>query len=257
MEHSAVKKFLLFIISWAFIALSCAGTGGYKSSYNISNMDSRDVTIDSTLAPDATMNALISPYRTELDEKMLVVIGYAAMDLKKGKPEAPLNNFVADLMLKRANEIYDQPVQVALTNLGGLRVEIPKGPITREKIFEVMPFENELVVLDLTGVQLITLAKEIGEAGGEAIAGMRLEYTGDRLARMTVQGNFVESDSVYHLVTTDFLSSPGRNKFALLSTVHRTFLGVMLRDAILDEIIDLNEQGKQAGAEVDERVVIK
>jgi 2',3'-cyclic-nucleotide 2'-phosphodiesterase (5'-nucleotidase family) len=257
MKRTSMKKALLIINLWIFLVLACAGSGSFKSAYNVNNVESQEVTIDSTLARDPAMNELISPYRAELNKEMSVVIGYAAVDLKKGRPEAALNNFVADLMLKRANQEFDQPVQVALTNLGGLRVEIPRGPITREKIFEVMPFENELVVLDMTGAQLITLAKEIGASGGEAIAGMRLEYSGDRLARMTVRDHFVESDSVYHLVTTDFLSSPGRNKFAILSTVPRSFLGVMLRDAILDEIIELNANGKQATAEVDGRVVIK
>jgi 2',3'-cyclic-nucleotide 2'-phosphodiesterase (5'-nucleotidase family) len=203
------------------------------------------------------MTAYIQPYRKDLDKKMGVVIGSAAMTLSKGKPEATLNNFVADLMLERANRDFNKPVQVALTNRGGLRAAIPKGEITLGNIYEVMPFENELVVLEMNKEQLLTLAKEIGEIGGEPISGMVLEFKGEKLTKMIVNGHFMEDDSTYYLTTTDFLSSPGRNRLALLSTVPRTFLGVTLRDAIIDKIEQLNAAGEQIKAEMDGRIKVE
>ena len=181
---------------WLFITLliagqlfwQCAGSPGRMTTGNLSRIESRNIQVDSTFFADPVLEAFIEPYREDLDKQMSVVIGYAAVELYKGKPEAPLNNFVADLMLKRANLEFDQTVQIALTNLGGLRVEIPPGPITRGKIYELMPFENELVVLPLTGVQIITLAKEIGLEGGEAISGMTLEYQDTMLAKIKATG---------------------------------------------------------------------
>ncbi|MBN2367363.1 MAG: 5'-nucleotidase C-terminal domain-containing protein [Calditrichaeota bacterium] len=237
--------------------LSCASMKTLQPEHQLESYESRNISVDSSLNRDPVMNALIEPYREDMEAQMNVVIGYAAMDLIKGKPEAPLNNFVADLMLQKAREEHDKPVAVALTNLGGLRVEIPEGPITRGKIYEVMPFENELVVIELTGVQLITLAKEIGEIGGEAIAGMKIEYVGDRLSKFAVQGKIVEGDSLYGLVTTDYLSSPGRNRFSILSSGPRTFLGITLRDAILQKIEKLHADGEKVSVEIDGRMIVR
>ena len=257
MKHLTSLKIILPVILAVALSINCAGTKAGPESRNISRMESRNLAIDSTLSPDPELEALIQPYRTDQDDKMSVVIGYAALDLKKGKPEAPLNNFVADLMLKRASREFRQPVDVALTNNGGLRVDIQSGPITLGKIYEVMPFENELVILQMTGVQLITLAKEIGEEGGEAVSGMRLEFKDQNLAQITVQDQRVESDSLYYLVTTDYLSGSGRNRFKVLSLVPKTLLGITLRDAIIDEVKEIQAAGRQVTTKVDGRIVFR
>jgi 2',3'-cyclic-nucleotide 2'-phosphodiesterase (5'-nucleotidase family) len=246
---------IIYFFLVVIILFSCASSR--QDIRKLSSVESRNIEIDSTFSADPLLNAYIQPYRKELDEMMGVVIGSSAVALRKGKPEALLNNFIADLMLERANQEFDTLVHVALTNRGGLRAAIPEGPVTLGNVYEVMPFENELVVLEMQGIQLVTLAKEIGEVGGEPISGMKLEFQGDMLARMTVNGQTVENDSLYYLTTTDFLSSPGRTRFALLSKVPRTLIGVTLRDAIIDKIEALSSEGKEVTAELDGRIMFK
>lgn len=250
------QNLILLFVSVLFLS-HCAPQPKFGQSEISPQISSHNVRIDSTLADDRAMDRIISPYRTELNRTMGQIVGHAAVDLTKKKPEGTLNNFVADLMLKRANRDFSSPVSVALTNRGGLRVNIPKGAITLGKIYEVMPFENELVILEITGAQLVTLAKQIGEVGGECIAGMRLEYDGQTLKKMTVQGEFIEPEKIYYLVTTDYLSSPGRKKLSILGQVKRSFLGVRLRDAILDEVKSLEASGKEASAEIDGRIIVR
>ena len=248
-------KYLAHFILFTALLLSCASSK--KNVQELSSVESRNLQIDSTISADPSMMAYIQPYRQDVDKKMGVVIGSASMALTKGKPEAPLNNFIADLMLERANLEFDKPVHVALTNRGGLRAAIPKGAVTLGNIYEVMPFENELVVLELNGDQMFTLAREIGEIGGEPISGMILEFKEKKLAKMTVNQQFVDKDSTYYLTTTDFLSSPGRKRLALLSTVPRRFLGVTLRDAIIDKIEKLNAAGEEITAQIDGRIKVE
>ncbi|OPX35880.1 hypothetical protein B1H10_00205 [candidate division KSB1 bacterium 4484_188] len=247
---------LILLFLSALLLSHCAPQPKFSQSEISSQISSHNVRIDSTLADDRAMDRIILPYRTELNRTMGQIVGHAAVALTKKKPEGTLNNFVADLMLKRANCDFPFPVSVAITNRGGLRVNIPKGAITLGKIYEVMPFENELVVLEMTGAQLVTLAKQIGEVGGECIAGMRLEYDGQTLKKMTVQGKFIEPDKIYYLVTTDYLSSQGRRKLSILGQVKRNFLGVRLRDAILEEVKSLEASGKEVSAAIDGRIII-
>jgi 2',3'-cyclic-nucleotide 2'-phosphodiesterase (5'-nucleotidase family) len=250
-------KYLLSAVISLIIIIGCGGTKTGIEDRQITGIESRDIVIDSTISPDPSLEALILPYRKDLYAKMSVVIGYAAINLNRGKPEAPLNNFIADLMLKRATKELPEPVDAALTNEGGLRIDIPKGPITLSEIYEVMPFENELVVLQMTGGQMISLAKEIGEVNGEPVSGMRMEFLGQNLMQFSIQGKSVVSDNIYYLVTTDYLSSSGRNRFNILSQVPKTLLGITLRDAIIDEIREIQASGRQVTARVDDRIVIR
>ena len=254
-----LKRMRLLFISIVLPAVlwQCAGTGKTTPPRLSSQIPSNNIRIDSTLVNDGAMEAAIYPYRTQLNKTMGEVVGHASMDLKRGKPEARLNNFVADLMLKRANKEYSAPVDAAITNVGGLRVNISKGPVTLGKIYEVMPFENELVVLEMTGSQLLTLGKQIGEVEGECIAGMKLEFRDKRLMNMTVQGEKVEAKKLYYIVTTDYLSAPGHKKLSILGTVSRKFLGIRLRDAILGEVKELEAAGKPVQAQKDGRIVFK
>lgn len=247
------KKILMVILPLLFV--QCA-TILRKPPYRLNkSVPSRNIKVDSTTRSDSAMESLIAPYRKELNATMGKVVGQAAVDLYRGKPEAPLNNFVADLMLKRASRELGAPVDAAITNVGGLRVNIPAGPITLGKIYEVMPFENELVVLKLSGLQMYTLARQIGEVHGECIAGMTLEFSGDRLTHFTVGGKPVDNGKTYTVVTTDYLSAPGRKRLSVLGSVPRRFIGVKLRDAILDEVESLQKQGKPVTARIEGRIV--
>jgi 2',3'-cyclic-nucleotide 2'-phosphodiesterase (5'-nucleotidase family) len=256
-KNMKLKRYYLSAVIALIIIIGCGGTKTGTEDRQITRIESRDIVIDSTISPDPLLEALISPYRKDLHARMSVVIGYAALDLKRGKPEALLNNFVADLMLKRASKQYPEPVDAALTNEGGLRIDIPKGPITLGEIYEVMPFENELVVLQMTGAQMISLAKEIGEVGGEPVAGMQMEFSEQKLTRFVIQSESVLSDSMYYLVTTDYLSSSGRNRFNILSQVPKTVLGITLRDAIIDEIREIQAAGRQVTARINDRIVFR
>lgn len=249
-----IKFLISIIISFNFL-WQCAGSKSTKTPYDTGKFESHNILIDSTLVDDPELESLISPYRAELKEKMDVVIGYAGMALDKGNAEAPLYNFVADLMLKRANREFEKKVHVAVTNAGGLRTGIPEGPITIRNIYEVMPFDNELVVLKMIGTQLITLAEEIGEEHGEPISGMRLEFLDNKLFKITVQNSPVDPEKIYYVVTTDYLSTPGRRSLKILSQADRSFLGITLRDAIIDEIKELNSKNQKVMAKIDGRII--
>ncbi len=258
MKKRIKMKIKILLITIVAIYWNCVvGENTSKNDQSLTKIESSNIVINSTITPDPDIETWILPYRTELSKKMDVIIGYAVKQLPKGKPEAPLNNFVADLMLKRANSMFDKQVHVAITNEGGLRMPIQEGSVTVRDIFEVMPFENCLVVLEMTGDQLISLAKEIGEIGGEPIAGMRLEFLDNKLQKITVQGESVEKKKLYFIVTTNYLSSPGRKELKILSQVPGTDLNISIRDAIIDEIKELDSIGKNVLSEIDGRIIMK
>lgn len=254
LDYKNILFSVLLLSSLAF--LECHKFKGPENSSEILSVESQNISLDSTFAEDSNLIKMISPYRIELEERMNVVIGKSAVNLFKGKPEAPLNNFVTDLMRKRASKEREQPVDIALTNIGGLRTTIPKGPITLGKIYELMPFENELVVIELTGEQVRSLAQEIGALGGEPVSGIQITIEQNQLTDLTVGGEPIATEKQYTLVTTDYLSSPGRKKLSILGTVPRVFLGITLRQAIIDEVRDINASGQQISARVEDRIII-
>ncbi|KAK6022161.1 hypothetical protein OSTOST_12150 [Ostertagia ostertagi] len=100
------------------------------------------------------MFRMLLPYKKGVDTQMQVVIGHTDIPLTKAQPESTLGNFMADAQLMAAR-VLDPKVEVSVSNYGGIRVPyIEAGPLTRGKIFELMPFDNMLIILELPGTIL-------------------------------------------------------------------------------------------------------
>lgn len=196
--------------------------------------------VSDSIPDDPVMEALVEPYRERMGEEIRQVIGEAANLLAKSVPEGTLGNFAADAMLWAARRDSDDPVDMALTNNGGLRVPIAPGPITVGQMYELMPFENKLSILTLTGRQVQQLADALAERRGEPVSGFtfRISTTEEgRVAReVQVGGKPLEPTAEYRLVTNDYMANGGEGYEPLLHPVSREDLPVLLRDAFIDYV---------------------
>ena len=115
------------------------------------------IRIDSSLHPADSVDAFIQPYRSRLNAVLDTPLAFAPNHITKteGRWNTPLGNLMADLMLDRANAVArirgEKRVEMALHNFGGMRSSISKGPVTERNAYEVMPFENKLVVVGMPG----------------------------------------------------------------------------------------------------------
>ncbi|MEZ4701508.1 MAG: 5'-nucleotidase C-terminal domain-containing protein [Rhodothermales bacterium] len=194
--------------------------------------------IGDSLADDPAMEALVAPYRAQLQSKVNEVIGEATALFEKAQPEGPLGNLAADAMLADVQQWTSRPVDLALTNNGGLRVPINPGPITVGVIYELMPFDNMLSVVDLTGVMVDSLAQQLARMGGEPIAGFTFAIRDRAATDIRVAGAPLDPARTYRLVTSDYLANGGGDMPALWSPAGREDLGVLLRDSYIRYIKD-------------------
>ena len=119
-------------------------------------------------SPDSLITSIIEPYKIGIDSVMNEVLCVSEIEMTKGRPESLLGNFVTDLCLDQYSDLSD----ICIMNNGGLRSTLPQGEITRGKIYELMPFENELVVLELNTSELFDLIEYIFVREGEPFSGL-------------------------------------------------------------------------------------
>ena len=155
------------------------------------------------------------------------IICFSKSELKKGKPESKLGNFMCDLSLLKANGIAD----MCVFNNGGLRNIIPKGNITIRDIYKVMPFENELVVLDLNIYEYYDLLKYVTKREGEPVGGVNIVAKKDTII---TEHN---SKEIIRVLTTDYLANGGDNMKFFINKEQKK-VGIKLRDAIIDYCIE-------------------
>ncbi len=188
--------------------------------------------------PAADIEAMIAPYRQQIEEQLGEVLGHAAGEFVKDDPEGTLDNLVADALLHGARRLAADTVHAALLNEGGIRVPVAQGPILMRHAYELLPFENFVTVLSLSGKELERLADEVALTRGEPIAGWTMELDGDDAVNVRVGGAPVDPAAVYRLATVDYLVNGGGSWTVLWEpgAAPREDLTVLIRDVFVDYV---------------------
>lgn len=190
-----------------------------------------DASLDSI--QDTTYLAQLAPIQADLAREMDVQIGYAPEDLYVAGPECPMLNWASDALWEAAKKLYDGQVDIAIVNMGGMRCAWPKGPITRRSVFELMPFDNRLVVLTLKGSDIIDLCQSFAQYGGQGVAGMRVKIVDGQLADVQVGGKAINPEALYHVATSDYLSGGADHMDALTRYSELWDSDALIRDLYL------------------------
>lgn len=246
---------LLIAAFWVFFLFSCRAIPD-AVSYGYQNMS---ININTDSITDERFNEILEPYKTQVEAQMSGVIAYSEQGLMSFRPESPLSNFLSDLILDFSKKycIENEPdvsPSFSLFNHGGIRASIPKGEIKVLNAFQIMPFENELVLLLLTGRQVISLADYITTREGEGVAGITFGMMGNKAVDIKIEGLQVDVDKKYWMVTSDYIANGGDGMTVLTWAERRISTGHLMRDVIIDGLKELTEQGQQVHAESDGRI---
>jgi 2',3'-cyclic-nucleotide 2'-phosphodiesterase (5'-nucleotidase family) len=207
---------------------------------------------------DSSIVRTIAPYKTALDKEMNEVLILSESVFNKGEPEGELGDLTADIILAEASKKYkvkdNIPLQFCVLNNGGLRVPLPKGEITRGKAFELMPFENEMVVLTLTGERTQQLLDFIAGKNGMPVAGLKMGIRNGKAVNVLIQGQPFDAAKNYTLVTSDYLANGGDKMDFLKDPVRYESLSYKLRDAIISYLKEEHAKGNKLNAKTDGRI---
>ena len=180
--------------------------------------------------------AQLAPIKEALEREMNVQIGYAPERLWVDAPECPMLNWATDALWEAAKKVYDGRVDIAIVNMGGMRCEWAQGPVTIGDVFELMPFDNQLVVLTLKGEDIISLCESFAKYGGQGVAGMRVKTVDGRLADVQVAGKPVDPKGLYTVATSDYLSGGTDHMDALTRYVECWNSELKIRDLYLEAV---------------------
>ena len=185
---------------------------------------------------DAAYLAYLAPTKADLEREMGVQIGYAPEPLWVGAPECPMLNWATDALWEAAKKAYPGKVDVAIVNMGGMRCDWPAGPVTRGQVYELMPFDNILVVLTLKGEDIIALCESFAKYGGQGVAGMRVTVIDGHLADVQVGGKAVDPKALYTVATSDYLAGGTDHMDALTRNVDCWKSDLLMRDLYLEAV---------------------
>jgi 2',3'-cyclic-nucleotide 2'-phosphodiesterase (5'-nucleotidase family) len=208
-----------------------------------------------SLADSKTVQ-LIETYKAQMNKQMNEVIGFAPTELIGGIPESPLLNLTADVLREAGTKFSATRVDIGLMNNGGLRNTIRSGNVTVGNIFEVYPFDNQLVVLKVKGKDLRELFAFAAKAGGGGVSGVTLKIKEGVVAELYVGAAELNEQRIYTVATIDYLADGNDGMTPLKRAIDRKNTGLLLREVMMDYIRNASKADKQIVAELDGRISI-
>ncbi|UMB53898.1 5'-nucleotidase C-terminal domain-containing protein [Lutibacter sp. A64] len=183
----------------------------------------------------------IEPYKQKVASEMNAVLSYTPIDLvRTDSPlESTLGNLMADLCYQRANPVFNnrtsKNIDFAMFNFGGIRAGITKGDVKMENAFNLMPFENGLVVVELTTAKIKELVAYLIEQNKAhpVSKNFNLAITKNGYS-LKINNKPLENDKTYFVLTSDYLQNGGDSMNFFKNPVSITNIDYKLRNAIID-----------------------
>lgn len=196
---------------------------------------------DSTTVDNKAITAIIEPFKKHLNSQLDAVLCTTPIDLVRtdAKLESSLGNLMADICFEQGNPVYQKQtsntIDFVLFNYGGIRAPIAKGNITARNAFEVMPFENELVVVELSGEKVKELLNYLFvNKKAHPISKLKLKLNETSYQEVIINNMPFDATKNYFVLTSDYLQEGGdkMNFFKVPISLHKT--GYKIRTALID-----------------------
>lgn len=210
--------------------------------------------IENIQKPDSALTQMLRPYKDSLSKNMTAVIGFSLYGLTKKQPESNLGNFMTDAMKTMAEQKFGKKVDAAFINYGGIRSYIPKGDVTISKIYELMPFDNLVVLQQLSGADLAAFVNHIASRGGWPVAGITYSIKDKKADNILVDGKPLDLKASYTIANSDYIANGGDN-CEMLKKIPQQNISYILRDALIEYVKKQTADGKSIDVQIQNRVV--
>ncbi len=204
---------------------------------------------------DASKKILIT-YKQKVDSATNTIIASATNFVTKDGANCALGNFCCDALYFGAKNFYkNDSIDIVILNRGGLRINLPKGDIKIGTIFELMPFENELVLVTITGDKLLEVLPALIDKP-HPFLGMNVEINAKKEVSATINNLPINKTKNYNIVTSDYLANGGDSFLFLKNPIQLKSSNLKIRDVFISYCKFLTENKKQIIPYTDERLQI-
>ncbi|WP_317125203.1 5'-nucleotidase [Flavobacterium macacae] len=188
----------------------------------VSKIEGKQIAVTNLNGENTEIEAFVRPYRENIDKDMNEILAYApeTLEKSKGKWQTSIGSLQADITLASADKIFNlrekKSVDICLLNHGGIRSIIPQGNVTTRTAFELMPFENNLVVVALKGEQILEMADYIiKERKPHPLSGIQIILNKDEKSykSISIQGKPLDLNKTYYGATNDYLYNGGDSMY--------------------------------------------
>ena len=233
-------KSILTLVTFSVIlsVVSCK-----DEDYHKTNSDVIYIEVEKNLDGKTEIENFIKPYHDSIEKQLDRTLSFTKRKLwasrkKSSGPESPLGDLLSDLVFEQANERYkrdfDKEVDFVVLNRGGIRTTIGKGDITIRQMFEIMPFENTLLVVTVGPEKMVDFLNYMANSDGHPMSNIRLTIDEGKAVDVTIGVKPYDKTKSYKIVTTDYLQHGGDRMYFFSDPIAIDTLNYKMRQSMID-----------------------
>ncbi|HSI69965.1 MAG TPA: 5'-nucleotidase [Gillisia sp.] len=229
-------KFLLLLLP-VLIFSSCK-----QENLLLREIKGERIPVNNEIAEDTAIANYIRPFSQHINKVLDSVVAYNPQYLNKSEGElnTAIGNFMADVIIEQANPVFKsrtgKNIDMVILNYGGIRATIEEGPLTARTAYSIMPFENEIVVAELSGSRIKEMLTYLeNNRTAHPVSGIKIEMNRDyKITNATIDGRPIDENSTYFVATSDYLQQGGDNMNFLKDPITLHVIDYKLRNAYID-----------------------
>lgn len=216
--------------------------GCKDSPTSLKNIEGKRIQVNYATPPSDSIEQVIAPYRNRINQVLDSTLAYSPKVISKtdGVLNTTAGNFIADIILEQLNPIFasrtGKNIDFVLLNFGGIRSIISQGPVTTRTAYEVMPFENKAVIVEMDGKGVRAMVSYlIRSSQAHPIAGLQILVDKDKaLQAVNIQGKPFDENRTYFVATSDYLVSGGDKMTFFKDHLSLTDSNYLIRNVMID-----------------------
>ncbi len=251
-KNLILKQFVIFTTLCFFV--SCK-----SDTVKLAEIKGRQIPIDSTISKVDSISSFVEPYRNRINEVLDSTLAYAPKPLllNDGERNTSMGNLMADIVFEETAPLFKsrtgKELDFVVLNYGGVRSIISEGNVSARNAYEVMPFENYIVVVELSGSATRQLINFVSKASRRhPVSGIQIITDKNRaLESVNIQGEPFDENRNYYVATSDYLVNGGPSVGFFDEIISTTETDYLLRNAIIDHFKKVDT----IRAVVDDRII--
>jgi 2',3'-cyclic-nucleotide 2'-phosphodiesterase (5'-nucleotidase family) len=223
-----------------FVLVSCK-----QNEYTLTKIEGQQIEINDSISGDVVFDSVLKPFRERVENQLSEVLAYNVRDMNRA--DGPLNssigNMMADAVMELGNPVFNsqtgKDIDFVLLNFGGIRATMGQGAVNRRTAFEIMPFENEIVVLELSPDKIKEMLEYLKtEMLAHPVSGIEIQLNkNSEISKVKIQGKPLDSNKSYFVATSDYLKNGGDRMYFFENALSETMLNYKLRNLFIDYFI--------------------
>mgnify|MGYP002633119135 len=237
-----LKNNLLMNSKYFTLCLCIACFMSCNQEIHLEKIEAKRLEINDSLVSVSKIEDFIKPFREHVNNNLDSVLAYSFDTYSKtdGDLNTAIGNLMADAVMEEANPVFESrtghKIDIVLLNHGGIRAILSKGNITTRTAYEIMPFENSVVVTELKGTHIKEMIAYLQKAKrSHPISGLTIKLDKDyELIEAKINGELIDDNRTYYVATNDYLYSGGDSMdfFQKSDTLHD--LDYRIRNVLID-----------------------